>query len=37
MANSFLLTNNMLYDYQFGFRKKQSATLALMEVIDNIY
>ena len=28
--------NNILYKYQFGFRRKHSTTLALMDVIDKI-
>lgn len=32
-----LQTNNVLYKYQFGFRAKHSTSLALIEVIDNIY
>ena len=28
--------NNILYRYQFGFRKNFSTTLALIEVIDNL-
>jgi hypothetical protein len=33
----FLTMNNVLYDYQFGFRKRHSTALALIEVVDNIY
>lgn len=33
---SFLTKNNILYRYQFGFRKNFSTTLALIEVIDNL-
>jgi len=34
---SFLMKNNILYKYQFGFRKFFfSTTLALIEVIDNL-
>jgi len=33
---SFLMKNNILYKYQFGFRKIFSTTLALIEVIDNL-
>ena len=29
--------NNVLHDYQFGFRKRHSTALALIEVVDNIY
>ena len=28
--------NDILYDYQFGFRKFHSTNLALIDVIDNI-
>ena len=31
-----LQRNNILYDYQFGFRHNHSTTLALIEVIDSI-
>lgn len=34
---SFLEHNNVLYDFQFGFRKYHSTTLALVEVVDEIY
>ena len=30
-------TNSILNQYQFGFRKNYSTTLALIEVIDKIY
>jgi len=33
---SFLTNNNILYDYQFGFRNKHSTILALIEIVDNI-
>jgi hypothetical protein len=33
---SFLIKNSILYQYQFGFRKNYSTTLALIEVIDNL-
>src|SRR6266496_1964394 len=33
----FLSKNNSLYQYQFGFRKKHSTSLALLDVIDNCY
>src|SRR6266568_8089003 len=33
----FLSKNNSLYKYQFGFRKKHSTSLALLDVIDNCY
>ena len=29
--------NNILYNYQFGFRKKHSTSLALIDTIDKIY
>ena len=35
--SNFLEKNNVLYKYQFGFRKNHSTTQAVMEVIDNIY
>lgn len=34
---TFLTENNILYPYQFGFRKNHSTSLALIDVIDNIY
>jgi len=34
---SHLQFNKVLYRYQFGFRKKYSTSLALIDVIDNIY
>lgn len=34
---SHLQKHNVLYQYQFGFRKNHSTTLALIDVIDNIY
>lgn len=34
---NFLNKYNVLYDYQFGFRKHHSTTLSLLEVIDNCY
>ena len=34
---NFLTENNILYEYQFGFRKNHSTTLALIDVIDDIY
>ena len=34
---SFLTKHTVLYKYQFGFRKKYSTALALIEVMDNIY
>ena len=33
---SFLHKNKILYAYQFGFRKKYSTTLAIIEIIENI-
>ena len=30
------MKNNILYKYQFGFRKNFSTTLALIEVTDNL-
>ena len=33
----FLNRYNILYDYQFGFRKKHSTSLALIDTIDKIY
>jgi hypothetical protein len=33
---SFLTNNNILYDYQFGFRNKHSTILAIIEIVDNI-
>jgi len=32
----FLQKNNVLYQYQFGFRKNYSTSLALIEVVDSI-
>lgn len=34
---SFLTKHNVLYKYQFGFRSNHSTSLALVEVIDEIY
>jgi len=34
---SHLQVNKVLYKYQFGFRKNYSTSLALIDVIDNIY
>jgi len=31
-----MIQNDMLYDYQFGFRKFHSTNLALIDVIDDI-
>jgi len=33
-VHAFLVKNNVLYDYQFGFRKHHSTSLALMDVIN---
>ena len=33
----FLNKNDILYKYQFGFRKNQATTNVLTEVIDHIY
>jgi len=35
-VTNFRLLNDILYDYQFGFRKFHSTNLALIDVIDNI-
>ena len=35
--NPFLIKNNILYKYQFGFRKNHATTDALTEVKDYIY
>ena len=32
-----LQVNNVLYEYQFGFRKNYSTILALLDVTDSIY
>ena len=34
--SKFLKRYKILYDYQFGFRKGHSTTLALIEIVDNI-
>jgi len=34
---SYLECNNVLYNYQFGFRKNHSTSLALIDVVYNIY
>jgi len=34
---SFLLQNDILYKYQFGFRKGFSTFQALIELLDTIY
>ena len=33
----FLSVNNILYEYQFGFRKNRSTNLALLDVVSDIY
>ena len=33
----FLITNSILYNYQFGFRQTLSTVLPLIDVIDGIY
>jgi len=33
---SFLSINDIIYDYQFGFRNKHSTILAITEIVDNI-
>ena len=33
---SFIITNNLLYKYQFGFREKHSTNMALIVMIDKI-
>jgi len=35
--NNFISLNNILYKYQFGFRKNYSTTLAVIDVVDEIY
>ena len=35
--SDFLTVNNILYEYQFGFRKLHSINLALIDVTDNIF
>ena len=35
--NNFISLNNILYKYQFGFRKNYSITLAVIDVVDEIY
>ena len=32
----FIVKNDILYKYQFGFRRSHSTTLALIDVVDNI-
>jgi len=34
---SYLERNDILHNYQFGFRKNHSTSLALIDVVDNIY
>ena len=31
------MKNNILYNYQFGFRKLHSTSLALLDVVDNCF
>jgi hypothetical protein len=33
---SFLTRNNILYEFQFGFRSYHSTSLAIIEIVDNI-
>ena len=33
---NYLNVNNILYHYQFGFRRYHSTTLALIDVVDEI-
>jgi len=33
----FITANSLLNDYQFGFRRHHSTSLALIDVIDNVY
>ena len=33
---NFLNSNNLLYVRQYGFRKKMSASMAIMELVENI-
>jgi len=34
---SYLERNSILYNYQFGFIKNHSTSLAFIDVVDNIY
>jgi len=34
---SYLQAHNILYKYQFGFRKNYSTSMALINVIEKIY
>ena len=36
-VHQFLVKNNVLYKFQFGFRKHHSTALALVDVIDSCY
>lgn len=36
-VHNFLSKNNVLYKFQFGFRKNHSTALALLDVIDSCY
>jgi len=33
----FLTKHSILHQYQFGFRKKHSTSLALIELLDSLY
>ena len=35
--NNFISLNKILYKYQFGFSKNYSTTLAVIDVVDEIY
>jgi len=35
--SDFLENHNILYKYQFGFKKYHSTSIALIDMIDNIY
>jgi len=37
IISDFLEKHNILYKYQFGFRKYHSTSIALIDMIDNIY
>ena len=34
--NSFIISNNILYDRQFGFKKAHSTDMALMALVEDI-
>ena len=36
MLCAHLEQNNLLFDYQFGFRKKRSTTLAILDIVNRI-